>query len=224
VLPEYGIAVIVLTAGSMGALPDIYDSALDAILPAVDGVARVQARQDYARTFSKYECQGAGATPETGLPQNVHITIEQDGNSLILGSVTMTIGENRTTELVNAMTEIWNLTIGSYTGETVGPTIRLFPTGLVGEALLPGGKSPARGEVWRLWPDLNASSPAVPTAKPSLPGAGLVSGHECMTWSVGDWVHYGREPLDRIVFYRDEQDEVVGLELPFLRSGILYPL
>ena len=90
----------------------------------------------------------------------------------------MTEGDNRTTELVDAITEIWRLIVGVNAGSAIEPVVRLFPTALVGEELLLGGKTAARGEMWLLWPDLNALSSAVPTESPDLSGAGLVSGLE----------------------------------------------
>ncbi|KAI6782781.1 Beta-lactamase-like protein [Emericellopsis cladophorae] len=124
VLPEHGIAVVMLTAGSMRAL-----------VPAVDTAARDQAKHEYARNFSKSACQVTDTTPQAEASEDVQIKIEQDCDSLVLSSVPPINGGNRTTELVSALEEIWNLTIGMYTGQAVELPIRLFPTGEAGETI-----------------------------------------------------------------------------------------
>lgn len=123
---------------------------------------------------------------------------------MIFGFVIMMIGENWMIELVNVMMEIWNLIIGLYIGEIVGLIIWLFFMGFVGEVLLFGGKLLVRGEVWCFWFDFNVLFSVVLIVKSSFLGVGLVSGYECMMWLVGDWVYYGCELLDCIVFYCDE--------------------
>jgi actin-related protein 6 len=213
IVPEYGIAIVVLTAGSMHALPSVLDAVIGTVLPVVDAVARAQAREHYARTFSTADRQDSSAHP------NYQVVIEQDEDSLILGPVTATVECGESKPLNDALKQIWTMILGEYTGNAIGPTVRLFPTAIETERLLPGEPTPVRGEVWRLWPDLQAS---MPTSGTGLPHAGLVSGQECMTWSVGDWVHYGGEPLDRVVFFRDENGQVLGMEMPFLRTGVLY--
>jgi hypothetical protein len=92
---------------------------------------------------------------------------------------------------------------------------RIFPT----EDTVPEiwNDRPVVRESWRTWSDFLASGES------DLPGVGL-SGDNCLVWTIGDWLHYGSEPLDRIVFLRSsETGDIVGLELPFLRSGILVP-
>ena len=217
IVPEYGVAVVVLTAGSMRALPSILDSVVGAVLPAVDAVARGQAKKNYVRTFDTANRQGN----KTGCSRpHYRVVVEQDEDSLLLGPVTKPTQGGASEPLNEALVQIWAMILGEYTGSAIGPTVRLFPTAIEMETrLLPGEPTPARGEVWRLWPDVQ---PSIPTSGTGLPHAGLVSGQECMTWSLGDWVHYGGEPLDRVVFYRNEDGQVLGMEMPFLRSGMLY--
>jgi hypothetical protein len=71
-------------------------------------------------------------------------------------------------------------------------------------------------EVWRLWPDLLSGEGS------GLPGSGLDRSN-CGGWMLGDWVHYGGEPMDRAIFYKDNHGEIIGFEIPILRSGFLSP-
>jgi len=53
-----------------------------------------------------------------------------------------------------------------------------------------------------------------------LPGRGISEG-ECKSWKLVDWLYYGGRSVDRLVFLRDEgSGEVVGMEVPFLRTGV----
>lgn len=199
VIPEYGVGILALTAGSMVALPPILDVTLSTIVPAVDEAAREEAGRTYARKFQ------SGCDRKNGT--RFGAVIKQDQDSFLLDSIT---GGNDTDQKT-ALTDIWGYTIGQYIG-TVGKTVRMFPTDLTEDATM-DGRAVTR-EVWRLWPDLHL----VPDS--DLPGIGLMA-RDCMTWSIVDWVHYGGEPLDRVMIYRGPRGEAMGLEIPFLRSGIL---
>ena len=57
--------------------------------------------------------------------------------------------------------------------------------------------------------------------KSDLPGQGI-SSYDCGLWSLADWLHYGSEPVDRLVFVKDAvTGEVLGLNIPFLRTGVM---
>jgi hypothetical protein len=56
----------------------------------------------------------------------------------------------------------------------------------------------------------------------SLPGADLGK-DDCVNWVTGDWVYYASESIDRLVFVRDALTrEILGAEMPVLRSGVLW--
>ncbi|KAK5995364.1 Beta-lactamase-like protein [Cladobotryum mycophilum] len=196
VIDEYGLGLVIMTAGPMQALTLITDALLATIVPAVDKVSRDQAKQ-HSRKFSGKGENGTG----------FESTLVQDKDSLVLKSI-----HSGTSDLLKGLVKIWNLTIGEYVG-TINPTVRLFPSDLNNKATI-DEKNVTR-EVWHLWPQAD-SSPAS-----ELPGAGTQDS-DCITWTIGDWAHYGGEPMDRVLFYK-EDGKVVGFELPFLRSGILRP-
>lgn len=196
-IDEYGLALIVLTAGPMKAAPILADALLSTFVDAIDQASREQA--------NKYE--GVYGPGETG-GVVVEATLEQDSDSLVLSSL-----RRNGTDIVSSLADVWGLALGDFLPE-IGTKIRLFPSDLR-ETIKLGGKSIVK-EVWHLWPELGAGN------RTDLPGDAIQE-MTCIGWTTQDWVHYGGEPLDRVLVYIGEEGSVVGLEVPFLRSGILYP-
>jgi hypothetical protein len=59
------------------------------------------------------------------------------------------------------------------------------------------------------------------TGQTGLPGAD-VSSRNCLFRTFVDWTYYGSEPLNRRLFVLDPAArEILGVEIPFLRSGVL---
>ncbi|KAM3539403.1 hypothetical protein ARSEF1564_007695 [Beauveria bassiana] len=201
VLDEYGIALIVLSAGAMNAQPLLTDAMLAQFVPAIDEVSRKQADHDYARNFGT-NCNGGNSSIIA------NITFKQDIDSLTVSSFHL-----NGSDMLASIPEMWNLTMGQYSSP-VGPKLRLFPSDMVKQTKVQ--HETLTSEMWLLWPEL------IDGERSDLPGAGLEHAN-CMTWTIGDWVHYGGQPIDRVLFYRDENGKVVGFEAPFLRTGILRP-
>lgn len=198
-LDEYGLGIIVLTAGDSTALTPLYDAVLGTIVPAVDKAAREQAAK-YTGTFTA----DSGGVP-------VVAEIEQDEDSLLLASLT-----RNGSDIVAGILEIFNQGLGTVVGLTVSEP-RLFPAEVEERTTTQDGREVIR-EDWRMrWGDAQQATGG------ELPGKGATRG-DCLLWTVTDWLHYGREPLDRFVFVRDAgTGEVLGLEAPFLRAGLLTP-
>lgn len=204
-LDEYGIGVIALVAGPPEAIPLLHGAMMSTFVPAIDQVSRADAENDYEQTFVSANAKLGNNTNSTA----ISATFTQDEDSLIIKELTR--GES---DILSSLLEIFTFTVGQY-GFPVVPPLRVFPTDIKEETTLPDGTK-VTSEAWRIWPDLKFES------KSELPGADYDE-NNCMTWTFGDWVHYGSEPLDRLVFYRDQEGEVVGFEAPFLRSGVLLP-
>ncbi|RBR19564.1 uncharacterized protein FIESC28_05559 [Fusarium coffeatum] len=181
-IDEYGLAIVVLTAGPMKAAPILADAVISTFVGAADDVARVQAKR-YERVYKN---------------DDVEAVLEQDGDSMVLASL-----RRNGTDIVSSLKDVWGLTLGDFL-PGIGDKIRVFPSELRDE-----GK-----EVWHLWPDLDAGF------KTDLPG-GMIEEMNCVGWTIQDWVHYGGEPLDRVLFH--VENGVLGFEVPFLRSGVMYP-
>ncbi|KND90810.1 hypothetical protein TOPH_04614 [Tolypocladium ophioglossoides CBS 100239] len=198
VVDEYGLSLVVLTAGPMNAVTFLTDAILGTFVPAADEASRAQAKKEYARTF-KSGC----AKNNTSM---IDVSFDLDNHSLVISSI-----RRNGSDILAAMTKIWSMTMGQFTSN-FGSTVRLFPADLDEKTTLHG--KPVTSEVWRLWPEFAS------IGESDLPRSGTLM-DDCVMWTLGDWVHYGGEPMDRVLFYRDGDGHVVGFEAPFLRSGIL---
>ncbi|PHH90335.1 hypothetical protein CDD83_3933 [Cordyceps sp. RAO-2017] len=199
---EYGLGLIVLAAGPANvAISLLADALLATFVPAADKASRIQAGEQYARTFET-DC---GAV-------ELEATFALDRDSLRIASM-----HRNGSDILGALAKIWFQTMGQFTAEELSATVRLFPADLDEETTLHG--RPVTREVWRLWLQ---PGPASQRVKSPLPSSGTLADN-CFAWTLADWVHYGSEPLDRVLFYKDGRGHVVGFEAPFLRSGVLPP-
>ncbi|KAM6527465.1 hypothetical protein FSOLCH5_003535 [Fusarium solani] len=195
---EYGFAVVLLTAGPMKAAPILRDAMLATFVAAADAVSREQAEK-YEQKFRHKG--GKGQVP-------VEASLKQDKDSMVLASL-----RRNNTDILAGLAKIWTFSLGDFL-PTVGPKIRVFPSSLRETTTLDG--KPVTKEVWHLWPDIGSDF------KTDLPG-NMIEDMNCVGWTIQDWVHYGGEPLDRVVVYVGEDGDVEGFEVPFLRSGVSYP-
>ncbi|RSM00792.1 hypothetical protein CEP52_008920 [Fusarium oligoseptatum] len=196
---KYAFAVVLLTAGPMKAAPILRDAVLSTFVAAADEVSREQAK--------KYEKKFTNKGGKSRIL--IEASLKQDKDSMVLASL-----RRNNTDIVAGLAKLWTFALGDFL-PTVSPTIRVFPSDLREKTTL-DGKSVTR-EVWHLWPDIGSDF------KTDLPGQ-MIQGMECVGWTIQDWVHYGREPLDRVLVYVGEDGDVMGFEVSFLRSGVLYPL
>jgi hypothetical protein len=210
-LDSHGVAFVLLTAGDMTALPFMYDAMLSTLVPAIDDVSRSQAEAQLARNFSSPSCGTPGGNNGTGDASCVQATLTLDD------SFQLTSLERNGQDILAGLGIIWNSTIGSQLSP-IEPVYRLYPTEDVRSSKLPDGRA-VLVEAWRFWVTQVWNDPS----SSDLPGQGLWS-KDCTSWTLNDWIQYGGEPVDRILVVRDEKTgEVVGLEVPFLRSGVLLP-
>ncbi|KAJ3565467.1 hypothetical protein NPX13_g7494 [Xylaria arbuscula] len=213
ILDEYGVGILLLTAGSPLAVQPIYDTVLAMLVPALDEIAREQARmRGYTGTFVEdrfFPCGNASAAAD------VNVTVIQDTDSLVLHGI-----ERDGKDILAALHEIWAVTIGGFLAVTPSKA-RIFPIQIRNEVVLTmsdGTEKIVVREDWRLEWEFVAG------VNTDLPGAGL-SARNCLGWTLTDWMYYGSEPIDRLVFVLDAgTGEVVGLEIPYLRSGVLMPI
>lgn len=196
-IDDYGLAIIILTAGPMKAAPILTNAMLSTFVAAADRASREQVKRYEQRYMSGHEDDAP-----------IEAALEQDEDSLILASL-----RRNDTDILSSLADIWGFTLGDFLRD-VGPKIRVFPSQLRENATL--DRKPVVKEVWHLWPDLKSGF------ETDLPGNDIEV-MNCVGWSIQDWVHYGGEPLDRVLLYVGEDGGVRGFEVPFLRSGILYP-
>lgn len=127
--------------------------------------------------------------------------------------------ERNASDVLAAVQDTWAVTVGQFLpGPGLRGEFRIFPAEVSVIATLDDGTEVTR-EDWRVW------WPIEPTASGNgsdIPGVGFSSQQDCLGWTTADWLYYGNEALDRLVFIREaESGMVVGLEIPYLRTGIL---
>lgn len=202
VIDEYGIGAVVMTAGGANAAASVLDAVLQTVIQAADVAAKEETQENgYAVTFV------GETTDETGsVPANVTTTL--DASSLQLKSV-----YRNGTDMLEAIREVWQVTLAPLISPLAEEGYwRLYPADVTTEGEFQGKK--VIREDWRLWLD-------VEQPKSDLPGT-EISAHNCMGWTITDWIYYGGEPLDRVVFIKDaDTGEILGLEMPWLRTGVL---
>ncbi|KAM0229467.1 hypothetical protein ACHAPO_010011 [Fusarium lateritium] len=129
---EYGLVIIVLTAGPMNAAPILADALLSTFVDAADQVSRVQATR-YEGLYTN-KC-------EDGVI--VEAELRQDGDSMVLTSL-----RRNGTDIVSSLVDIWGFTLGDFLPE-IDPKIRVFPSDLRET------EGNVTREVWHLWPELD---------------------------------------------------------------------
>jgi hypothetical protein len=195
----------VLTAGDQGALPIILDAIYSLVIPAIDDVARDEAAVQYVGTFANSPSSTGGAA--------ANATLVLDGQSVKL------VGLGRDgQDMIAALSAIWQITAGAFLPPELGAITRgyrLYPSDIQQDTVLEDGRHVIE-EDWRF--EWGAELTGMETG---LPGKGISNG-DCRSWAVTDWIYYGQEALDRVVFVRDaETKDVMGLYVPFLRTGLM---
>lgn len=200
-LDDYGLGLAVLSAGDAGALGPVLDAAYSVVVPALDAAAREQAAARYAGVFVGRGGDGSNAT------------VAADGQGLRL------VGLARDgKDVMAAFGEVWRTTMVGFLPPEVGAAsgvYRAYPAEVEREGTGEGGRRVVE-EDWRVERGMEVGA-----LETDLPGRGISDG-DCKDWTLADWMYYGGQPLDRLVFVRNgETGEVVGLEVPFLRTGVM---
>lgn len=206
---EYGIGFVVLTAGPRDSSPApiLNEAVIASLVPAIDKEARKQA-QIYAGDFSVGSFQNSTNMKRKGnIPVSLSLSIDE-GTGLKINSLT-----RNGSDILDGLGKIWDSLLPMI--GILNPDFRLYPTGI---------EKPVEGEDnvvledWRINFD---TIPADNAAMSDLPGQGKLS-NVCASWQTEAWIYYGGEALDRVVFKVDRgAGKVIGVDIPFLRSGSL---
>ena len=209
IVDQYGVGFLVLTAGP-GLPTDILNQALiSTLLPAIEKEARTQAEK-YTGTFTSGSDGGS-----------VSITLStDDGTGLRLDSLT-----RNGLSIDEAIIALWTQMLPMM--NPLNPSFRIYPAELEFPVSPNGSDHPDSESCkslirqdWRINLDMIPSEGQLVS---ELPGQGLLFNEDlCGSWQLNNWLEYGGVAMDRIVFVLEEGSrEVVGVEVPFLRSGML---
>ncbi|GAB1317986.1 Beta-lactamase-like protein 2 [Madurella fahalii] len=203
-LDTYGLGLTILTAGDQSALPILFKAVISTLIPAIDATALEQAAEEYS-----------GVYVENNATSNLtaNATVVMDGPSLRLLGLT-----RNGKDIILGLNEIWKYSLSPLLAAEMAKTTgvyRIYPAEIYREEVI-NGRMVVK-EDWRFEWGLEENS----EMETDLPGRGISEG-ECKSWKLVDWLYYGGQSVDRLVFVKDgETGEVVGLEVPFLRTGVL---
>jgi len=226
---QYGTAVLIMTAGDALSRGIIFDTVVSVLVPMLEEETRAQAQKNYAKWFetpstSNSSWSGTGswnastnwnASTHSNSTDYVRLKISLDkGPGLLLHNLT-----RGNYDIVAALPEIYQTTFADFLAQPIvfnGPQ-RLYPTEIRTTETDKTGRKVIK-EDWRI-----KFAPVFDTKRwngTDLPGRGQTS-DECSTWLDSDWIHYGGQPMERVVFVKDAASgEVIGAELPWLRANL----
>lgn len=207
---QYGVGFVVLTAGPReDATASILNEALIAsMMPAIDEATRQQA-QIYTGNFSIPLLSIAGDDQKSS-NSSVKLSLSIDhATGVKIDSLTRS-----GSDILAGIQKLWDYMIPQ-TG-ILNSDFRIYPTGIDNSV---EGEDNVFLEDWRINFDIVPSNNAVMS---DLPGQGKLSSKVCSSWQTAAWLYYGGEALDRVVFKVNRTaGQVIGVDIPFLRSGIL---
>ncbi|PGH33193.1 hypothetical protein GX50_03954 [[Emmonsia] crescens] len=221
IVDQYGVGFVVLTAGPPGSVSILNDALIGSLMPAIEQEARDQA-QKYIGSFTST----TSTSSEPGKKQfDVPITLAlrmDDKPGLKLETLARN-GSSITDAIIGIFSQVLPM-MGN-----LNPDFRLYPS----EYCVPAddedvysnlasadGESEKKliREHWRINIDM---VPQDNKRMSDLPAQGAL-GDICLSWQLADWVTYGGQGIDKVVFILEEASRyVVGVEIPFLRSGRL---
>ncbi|KAL4777551.1 beta-lactamase/transpeptidase-like protein [Aspergillus nidulans var. acristatus] len=234
-IDQYGVGLIVLTAGPVDAMDILYRALLGTFIPAIEEEARFQSHR-FAGTWTS-KTSSLSNESQTHSDEKIKLTLDiDDGTGIRLASFT-----RGNASIVNAIKKIWDAEYLALGFGILPDTLRVYPTDFKipvpaseVEFLLAqsyshshlrhsrshDGEEKVRFErqEWRINLDI---VPLNGAAMSDLP-AQTTATQYCGSWQTVDWLTYGGISLDKIVFVVDKVSGVVlGVEVPALRGGLL---
>lgn len=199
-ISEYGVGFTLLTTGDFQSINIITEAFLSTLTPAIKEATREEAKA-YIGNFSTL----ANSTIKS------HLVLTIDGGP----GLKITEFFSNSSNMLDRYFKLWTLWPGSSGGSQLD--FRIYPAGISEASSSNGTSSTARGlikEDWRLEmePVPDPSTSQLPSQK--------VYDSICSTWQGYDTLYYGGKPMDRFVFLK-KGDEVVGVEIPFLRVTLM---
>ncbi|RDL33128.1 uncharacterized protein BP5553_08567 [Venustampulla echinocandica] len=179
---QYGIGIIVLTAGPADAQPILSDLLAAMILPAAEDEARTQS--------AKY-------TNHLTAIDKTNVTIEMDleldsGPGLKLKNFT-----RNGTSLLDSLEKFWSIAMVQF--GPLDPDIRVHPADISNPAMMPNPSNSSTEievikEEWLITFSTQPNTAA--RIGSELPGQGAMKDW-CTSWQLAGWINWGGEPIDR---------------------------
>ena len=223
IIDEYGVGVVVLTAGPQDTPTEavINEAVLSSFIPAVEQEVRDQAAT-YLGEFSSGPPEKDAKREENATAAISMKTSMDDGPGVKLDVLT-----RDGADILDALRKVWGVSLPMM--NKLSPQFRIYPAGIERPVQQPhkntttdkrsnGNKNNLVQQDWRINFD---PMPMNTGSESELPGQGSLA-DLCTSWQTIDWIYYGSESVDKIVFTVDkDKGQVVGVEIPFLRSGML---
>ncbi|KAK2757284.1 hypothetical protein FQN54_004798 [Arachnomyces sp. PD_36] len=207
VIDQYGVGAALLTAGPYGALNILNEAALGTLLPAIEEEAREQA-QKYLGNFTNW----VSTSPPPPSEAVIEFNVAMDDDS---GLKLQTLTRNGSSIL-----DVFPVAAGIALQDfgIIYDNYRLYPSEIETRTPKDNGKGEIIRQDWRIHLDV---IPTDTDLMSDLPAQGVLQDW-CSSWMITDWLYYGGESFERVVFEIDsETEQVIGVEIPFLRSGLL---
>ncbi|CBF73401.1 hypothetical protein AN7860.2 [Aspergillus nidulans FGSC A4] len=222
-IDQYGVGLIVLTAGPVDAMNILYRALLGTFIPAIEEEARFQSRR-FAGTWTSKTSPPFNKS-QTHNDEKIKLTLEiDDGTGLSLASFT-----RGNASIVDAIKNIWDAEYLALGFGILSDTLRLYPTDLnipvpasEVESLLAQSntnshlrhsmshidkdKVRVERQEWRINLDI---VPLNGAAMSDLPGQTTATQY-CGSWQTVDWMTYGGISLEKVVFVVDK----VNVDMP----------
>jgi hypothetical protein len=222
-VPQYGLGIVVLTAGPTGYIVDaISEAVVAAMVPAFDQAARAQARTSHAGVY-----EGTSSTMGESVPMNFTVGVDEGpglrvrelfrNGTDILESLRLI--QQSGIVVASGLAEDWRLYPSSYEDlRTENVTIPLQNSGT-------GEEVQVDVQEWRI---TALPTPLVSEEEksntPLLRVGKNVFADSVSSWMFVDGVYYGGEAVDRVECLRRKVEggggEVVGWRFPALRGEV----
>jgi hypothetical protein len=200
VIDQYGIGVVVMTAGPAADYRIFYDAMLSIFLPAIENEARLQA-QKYLGDFASNDSLVYMSTSM------------DDGPGIKLDSLT-----RNGSDILAAIQQFYTQALPQF--GVLSPDFRIFPAEFEERQVkeIDGENITLIHEDWRI--NLDFLQNTAESSGSDVPGQGAWSQY-CGAWQTADWFYYGNEAVDRLVFLKDAaSQDIVGVDVPFLRASL----
>ncbi|KAK2805618.1 hypothetical protein FQN50_006134 [Emmonsiellopsis sp. PD_5] len=222
IVDQYGVGFVTLTAGPPGSVSILNDALIGGLMPAIEQETRDQAQKYLGNFTSGARTSSDSASDQSDAPITLSLSMDEKPglklDALTRNGSSIMDGITGMFSQILPMMGILNTDFRVYPSEYEVPVPRRDKDMYTN---LPQNYNSSKGlirEHWRINFDI---VPRDNKQMSDLPGQGALV-DLCASWQTTDWLTYGGEGMDKIVFVLEEGSrEVVGVEVPFLRSGRL---